>query len=488
MSRPRQRATRKLVLESLDTRTLLAADLALLVDCSPSDSGPAPAPLESRAEGEGETEQRGRHHRNGGRNPLDAADVNGDFRVQPDDILPILSDAIVHGTRSLDDVANGSELEFLDANDDRLLSIQDVIPVLNALVLEDEVAGVFSHLRGVVLTASGSPAGEVEYEVERERLEVHQHFQVQIEHQAPDTTFGVMVDGVAVGEIHTDSLGQGVLLLSNDASTVGASPFPADFPDVVPGSVVAIAGVGDSTLSIEVVGAPTPTTPSHLVHAHAFLFGDGAGVGEAEYEVEVEDNGLKQSLQIQVEHAVPGAYTISVADIAIGTLQVGTLGSGRVRFSSQPGPGELPLPANMPDITDGTTVTVANGAGGGLAGSFGVGIPLPTDPLPLLVAPLTGPTTARGAAELSSDLEHGMVDVELEIEVEDGVPNSTHDVTIGGFAVGSLTLDSRGRGKLKLSAGDLPFASPLPLHELLDGLEVVVGAILSGRFAPQRVF
>lgn len=485
--RGRRRMTRRLQLESLETRTLLAGDLRVTLGAG--DDAPDHdrlehfvAPHVNRAEGEAEGEGHHRKQRNGGRNPIDPLDVDGDFFVAPIDVLTVVSDLNRNGSRGLSDDPPGDDrLPFLDVNDDKFVAPIDVLLVANGLNNPSLLSlGKLSELEGT-LEGHDVVRGETEFEIEREHGVVRREFKVQIEHADPGSLHDVLVDGVLVGQIEVDGAGVGQLKFSTDSSDPDAVPFPDDFPDVTAGTQVSVGGLVHGPLSIR---DDSPASAG-AKEVKAILLGDSSAVGEAEFESEPEDGGTKLEFKVQLEHAVAGTYDIEVAQVHVGQITVDARGKGRVRFSSNPNDGESLLPADFPAIAAGTLVTISNG----VSGEFASGLPdddggETTDPVSLS-ADLTGDAGALGTAVFASHAEDGGVQREFELEVEDAQPGSEHDVTIDGVLVARLTIDSEGKARLKLNdtpaETELPFPDDFP--ELAAESQIVVGEILSGTFA-----
>ncbi len=106
-----------------------------------------------------------------------------------------------------------------------------------------------------------------------------------------------------------------------------------------------------------------------------------------------------------------------------------------------------------------------------------------------LLATLSNSSGVTGVAkyEFEADDEDG-AELELEIEIEGATPDAVLDVTIDGILVGTITVDSLGAGKLKLTTDEdddgegvetlLP--EGLVIHA---GSSVLVGTDITGTFA-----
>ncbi|MEP0845310.1 MAG: hypothetical protein HRF50_00655 [Phycisphaerae bacterium] len=94
---------------------------------------------------------------------------------------------------------------------------------------------------------SGSGSGELEY---RRLASGCQRFRARID-DAPVGTHDVVVDGVVVGQIVTDSRGRGELEFSTAAGT-----WPADFPELAIGEQGSVGGVLSGTFALDCSADP----------------------------------------------------------------------------------------------------------------------------------------------------------------------------------------------------------------------------------------
>lgn len=89
-----------------------------------------------------------------------------------------------------------------------------------------------------------------------------------------------------------------------------------------------------------------------------------------------------------------------------------------------------------------------------------------------------------GGARAQVELETEGSETELSIKLKSAEPNQSYSVTLYDIALGELTTDSKGRGRIKLSRGD-DNRSHLPLPDALTFLtpemELTIGEIVSGR-------
>ncbi|MEZ6136395.1 MAG: dockerin type I domain-containing protein [Pirellulaceae bacterium] len=89
-----------------------------------------------------------------------------------------------------------------------------------------------------------------------------------------------------------------------------------------------------------------------------------------------------------------------------------------------------------------------------------------------------------GGARAQVELETEGSETELSIKLKSAEANQTYSVTLNDIALGELTTDSKGRGRIKLSRGD-DNRSHLPLPDALTALtpamELTIGQIVNGR-------
>ena len=229
---------------------------------------------------------------------------------------------------------------------------------------------------------------------------------------------------------------------------------------------------------------------------HVRLTGAGTEKGEAELEIESEDRGQKIEFEVQVESATPGSIHDVILDgIAVGQITIDAGGKGRLRLSSDESHGQ-PLPGDFPTAGPGSNVQV----GTILSGTLGVDGPANQDDdssqddrqddvsgsgsSTHLASSLTGLGREHGETEFESEGDDRGPELQFEVEVEDAVPGTVHDVAIDGVVVAQLTVDALGRGRVRLSSkleepGDLPIPDNFPANVGPSSV-VTVGTIVSG--------
>jgi hypothetical protein len=167
----------------------------------------------------------------------------------------------------------------------------------------------------------------------------------------------------------------------------------------------------------------------------------------------------------------------------VGQLVVNDLGKGKLKLKSDPDVDEVALPANFPNVSEGSTILVQ----GLLQGTFGAaasgivgGVGDETEAE--FLATLTGATSANGSAKFEIKIDSD-VEKEFEVEVEDAA-DGTYNVKVNGELVGTITVTD-GEGQVEFSTDpDLDqFLMPLGFPEITDGVTVEIEGLVQGTFA-----
>jgi len=188
---------------------------------------------------------------------------------------------------------------------------------------------------------------------------------------------------------------------------------------------------------------------------------NGAFVAQVEYS----DLSSRQTMGIVVTGGTPGAtLDISVAGVTIASVTLDDQGNGRLDFSSSPAAaGEEPLPDGFQPPSAGDAMAV-----GDLTDSF--------DSVQAeLKAHLS---SAKFRADVNYEVDSAKV--KFRVHVQGGEANAVLDVGAAGFAVGTITLDADGNGKMRWSSRtDHPGEEPLPagFPALAAGDTVSVGSL-----------
>ncbi len=174
-----------------------------------------------------------------------------------------------------------------------------------------------------------------------------------------------------------------------------------------------------------------------------------------------------------------------VDGVNVGQLVVNDLGKGKLKLKSDPDVDEVALPANFPNVSDGSTILIQ----GLLQGTFGA----PTSGIAggegdetesEFLADLTGATSAKGTAKFQIKIDRD-VEKEFEVEIEDAV-DGTYNVKVNGLLVGTITITD-GEGKVEFSTDPDPDPDQLTLPndfpDITDGVTVEIEGLIQGMFA-----
>jgi hypothetical protein len=245
-----------------------------------------------------------------------------------------------------------------------------------------------------------------------------------------------------------------------------------------------------------------------------------AGGGDISGNIDFRQEGGRERISVEVEGFTPGESLDVVVDgITVGRVSIDTFGRGDLNFdtTAQPNDLDLPFPADFPNVGAGSVVMV-----GPLSGEIGVRFDRPADgPAPPAPAPDPGgpadPATPGGdlpGAQPLPEAERvrlrtrllggtgagdvsGQADFRIErgrekfsVEVEGFGPGEQLDVQVDGLSVGTITIDSFGRGHLDFDTTaqpndlDVPFPDDFPA---INQSSVITVGPLSGGLALRDV-
>lgn len=218
------------------------------------------------------------------------------------------------------------------------------------------------------------------------------------------------------------------------------------------------------------------------------LVGTTDAKGRAEFEVELDDGVLKQEFKIRINNAAPNTtFSILIDGVKVGDVLTDASGRGEVKYSTQPGAGEVPFPADFPfaTIKVGTVISIDSLVSGQVGTSFPQGDDSYEDALDhesKFKANLTG-GGARGEFEFEVETEvDGDVKLKMKIDVRGLAANSEQSIFVNEIEVGKVTINGSGRGKVLFEtfpeSGELPIPGNLPT--IAKGTTVRVGALLKG--------
>lgn len=235
------------------------------------------------------------------------------------------------------------------------------------------------------------------------------------------------------------------------------------------------------------------TGPAGQIH-EAYVTGVKGVRAKVEYEVE----GVQAELSVRLQGAEANtSYAVQLNDLALGELLTDARGRGKLVLSTGADRGDhLPLPPEFTGLTADSRLVI-EGLIDSLLGRR------PSDPssggddqdrpgdddsegdddhddsagnsveLVARFAPLLGVTRE---AEYEVELRQGVTVREFEIEIEHAPAGSTFDVLVDGTWSFTLTADTSGKAKLKLST------SPTDTDETLmpaDFPQIVLGTLIS---------
>jgi hypothetical protein len=151
------------------------------------------------------------------------------------------------------------------------------------------------------------------------------HFMIQVSHLNPNSTYDVVVNGAVMEQITTDSSGSGRVF---HRVKKGGPPLPYD----PAGTSVEIQLTGEVMLSAQVPS--TPQEAHALVEIHFDLTAGLSVAGTAEADFRSRFGRMK--FDVEIAGAVPGSYDLMIGGSNVGTITVGTSGSGRIHFDTNP--------------------------------------------------------------------------------------------------------------------------------------------------------
>lgn len=222
--------------------------------------------------------------------------------------------------------------------------------------------------------------------------------------------------------------------------------------------------------------------------------------GRVEFESESEKGIQKSEFKASVSGLEANAnYTVNVDGADVGTIHTNSAGVGKlVRKSGAPAVVEGSV-VNINDASGATVLSTTLSSGAAPIGttskslaSSSVGDTSSQSTHTELKAKLADPagvSKLRGEAEYESETEHGLVVSKFSVSVKGGTPGETIDVKVDDVLVGSITLDSLGRGRLVFSshpiAGkSLPFPADFPA--VSANSVVTVGGVSTGKLSTSK--
>ena len=191
----------------------------------------------------------------------------------------------------------------------------------------------------------------------------------------------------------------------------------------------------------------------------------------------------------------PAASTqaLVIDGVTVGQISIDADGDGRLTFASDPmGPDELAFPSAFPAVGPGAWMMVGELASAELSVD-GVNVDesdeRSANHLTLMLnAVLQGDGVTHGRATYETEEVDGIDTHELEIEVADAIPGSSHELLIDGVPAYVLVVDDAEYIAVKFSSSTtgtdaIPFPAGFPV--IAANSVLTVGAILEGVFVPR---
>ena len=301
-------------------------------------------------------------------NPTLPEDVNADYLITSRDALIVISELMDGSGES----EPGHVSAYVDVNGDDVVSSRDALHVIESLSAGTTLLAEVVNLEAHMSNAEGA-RGKIEYEVEPEHGGIGREFSVTLK-GAPVGTYDVLIDGTLLGQITTNDLGYGRARWSTHPSR-NELPLPPDFPLASEGTPVEVVGLftgsmaaddspsdpGDSSDASGTTDESSISDPSqHIGELEAHMRTDSGARGKAQLEIEPEHGGVKTEFKVRIRRAPAGTYDVLVDGFRVGTIEVNQIGNGEAEWSSHSDDEDkLPLPADFPGTTIGSTVEIA---------------------------------------------------------------------------------------------------------------------------------
>ncbi len=316
------------------------------------------------------------------------------------------------------------------------------------------------------------------------------------------TTYTWRANGVDIGSVVADDWG-------NVWADAAAGEPPWGMPDrpaamfVLPEQLQPVSGIAAVELAVATTVAlagnfaePCMEEPPWPVEAGSIaLCNDGTFRPWGYFDWVIFDNGL-QAATLSAYELEPGIeVSVALNDVAAGTVTVGADGSLWIAYSSEPGTGELPLPAEVLPVSGVTEVVVADGDGqallSGTPDGAGCGWIEPIESGWTSLCPLDG-GTPDPAGRFYGDVGWSKYDSGLEelwVSAYGLEPSTEHSLVVDGFTAGTFTSDEWGNLWVTFSSEPAyPWQLPLPAEMSpvndVDDVSLDVGGtpVMAGSF------
>lgn len=343
-----------------------------------------------------------------------------------------------------------------------------------------------------VLTGTAGQTGTANFTTKTENGVVNREFTLNAQMLTAGTSYPVTLGGVNIGTITANSLGVGQLILA-DVPLVGESAFPAGFVAPSVNSKVAVGTVLTGNLAtggLDDDGADGEKKDGGVdgekkdgsiknkdKGLHAALTGTGTAIGTANFTTETEHGVVNREFTVNAQNLTPGtSYPVTLGGVSLGTITANSLGFGQLRLADAPKAGETAFPAGFVAPIANSKVALETVLTGTMTTSTGSrdGSTLQID--------LTGTGTMTGRMEFEQKLTTtgAVTKSEFEVDIWNGVPGTVKNVTVDGIVVGTMTINARGYGKLRLTSAAGLNSYPANWPGIKNGSVVAVGTDVTG--------
>lgn len=293
-------------------------------------------------------------------------DVDDDGSVTPLDALVVIN-RINQGS----DDSRGVSRRFHDADDDSSVSPLDALKVINHLNTQPATIPLRFEAARLPVTTQ-----QVRARVELESLNGETELKIRVDNAPASVTHDVTLNDIALGQLVTDSRGRGQLVLSRGDDNRDHLALPTAIQslssemEIVIGDIIRgpLGTVTKSESSAGGTSAGSSGSTNSASHEFVARFDSVAGVSRsAEFEQETENGVTKRKFKAQIEHAAPNtSYTVVVNGVSIGSVITNSRGKGSLVLTTQPrDSNDTPMTSDFPNVLIGTTISI-----GGLSSSF----------------------------------------------------------------------------------------------------------------------
>ncbi|MEY3175054.1 MAG: hypothetical protein RLZZ436_2968 [Planctomycetota bacterium] len=330
-----------------------------------------------------------------------------------------------------------------------------------------------------ILTGSSAAHAEVEYKEKSDR----QSLKFNI-YNAAKGQYSVWVGGTQIGQLNVDNSRILEFEFTSEATEGNKGALPAGLTfttgteiRLVPASTEAspqMAGKlgveGEDPRFESCVRFSTTTTKGEAV--------------ESEYEAEVEGSTTRRKFELTVWNLAPNStQTVTIGGVTLADgIKIDALGAGTLRFSDTPKTGFTAFPAGFPSIAVGTPISI----GTVVSGNY-TAMAQNTTSAPISGAESKITLVGTGSLQGLITWETSASRRQFKVEVWGGTKGQSVPVTVqppngSQVLLGTITLNTKGYGRLQYDTADpqKPFPAAFPKLDL--NTLFTVGQSLSGVF------